>query len=139
MNSLKRLRFAPLVLFSTLAVIAETRATLPPPVLVAPADGALLVQSIKIDWDPVIDPNGEIGSYSWQVGKSSDFKSVVLEGFTSMLFAGVPAATDGQVSGLANGTYFWRVKASSLASGDSAWSTPRSFTVTGLGAAPAFR
>ena len=58
------------------------------------------------------------------------------EGFTNMLFDGVEAATSDQVSGLANGTYFWRVKATSLAGGDSAWSAVRTFTVTGLGPAP---
>lgn len=54
----------------------------------------------------------------------------------------VPTATADKVSGLPNGTYFLRVKATQLVGGatgsvDSPWSTTRSFTVTGLGPAPA--
>ncbi len=119
-----------------LAAPTAAQAAPPAPVLVAPADGASLSQPITIDWNPVVDSNGPIGSYTWQVGTSSAFGTVVLEGFTNMLFDGVLAATDHLVSGLANGQYFWRVKATSLAGGDSAWSTVRSFQVTGLGPAP---
>ncbi len=111
-------------------------ATPPAPVLVAPADGASLVQPITLDWNPVVDPNGPIGSYTWQVAKSATFSTVLLEGFTSMLFEGVGAATSDMVSGLPNGIYFWRVKATSISGGDSPWSSVRSFTVTGLGPAP---
>ena len=52
----------------------------------------------------------------------------------------VPTATADKVSWLANGTYFWRVKATQLGPNggvDSPWSTVRSFTITGLGVAPA--
>ncbi len=54
----------------------------------------------------------------------------------------VPTPTADKVSGLPNGTYFWRVKASQLVGGatgsvDSPWSAARSFTVTGPGPAPA--
>jgi hypothetical protein len=52
----------------------------------------------------------------------------------------VPTATTGKVSGLPNGTYFWRVKATQLGPNgpvDSPWSATRSFVVTGLGTAPA--
>ena len=43
-----------------------------------------------------------------------------------------PATTEDMVSGLANGTYFWRVQAVDN-TGVSAWSAPRSFVVTGPG------
>ena len=102
-------------LIATLGVIVSTvaQAAPPAPVLVAPANGASIRQPITVDWNPVVDPNGPIGSYTWQVGTSAGFTTVVLEGFTNMLFEGVEAATSDQVSGLANGTYFWRVKATS--------------------------
>ena len=52
-----------------------------------------------------------------------------------------PRRTDAKVSGLPNGTYFWRVKATQIVGGaifsiDSPWSAVRSFTVVGLGPAP---
>jgi hypothetical protein len=52
----------------------------------------------------------------------------------------IPTRTADRVSGLPNGTYFWRVKATQLGPDggvDSAWSAVRSFNVTGLGPAPA--
>jgi hypothetical protein len=52
----------------------------------------------------------------------------------------IPTRTADKVSGLPNGTYFWRVKCTQLGPNggvDSPWSTVRSFTVTGLGPAPA--
>src|SRR6185369_16321211 len=42
-------------------------------------------------------------------------------------------ATEASVSGLTNGTYFWRVQAANGALEQGAWSQPRSFTVTGAG------
>src|SRR5262245_23742029 len=55
-------------------------------------------------------------------------------------YPSIPTRTADKVSGLPNGTYFWRVKCTQLGPNggvDSAWSTVRSFTVTGLGPAPA--
>ena len=52
----------------------------------------------------------------------------------------IATATTDKVSGLPNGTYFWRVKATALTSNggvDSAWSATRTFTVTSPGVAPA--
>ena len=115
----------------------------PAPTLVSPASGASLVQPITLDWNAVSNPNGPIGSYTWQVGTTSAFTKIIASGFTDMdPDASVPTPTADKVSGLPNGTYFWRVKATQLVGGaqgsvDSAWSAVRSFTVTGLGAAPA--
>lgn len=111
------------------------------PTLVAPGSGASLAQPIRLDWNAVSDPAGPIGSYTWQVATSSTFTNVVLAGFTNMLSDTLPATTDDQVSGLPNGTYFWRVKATQIVGGatgsvDSPWSAARSFTITGLGPAP---
>src|ERR1044071_2690880 len=100
----------------------------PAPVLAAPANGASLVQPIKLDWNAVSDPDGPIGSYTWQIATTSAFTSIIASGFTNMdSDPSVPTATADKVSGLPNGTYFWRVKASQLVGGatfsvDSPWS-----------------
>ena len=69
------------------------------------------------------------------------FTTVIASGFTNMdSDPSIPTRTADKVSGLPNGTYFWRVKCSQLGPNggvDSPWSTVRSFTVTGLGPAPA--
>jgi hypothetical protein len=113
----------------------------PAPVLVSPANGASLVQPITLDWDPVSAAGGPIGSYTWQVGTTSAFTTVIASGFTNMdSDPSIPTRTADKVSGLPNGTYFWRVKCTQLGPNggvDSPWSTVRSFTVTGLGPAPA--
>jgi hypothetical protein len=113
----------------------------PAPVLAAPANGASLVQPITLDWNPVSAPGGPIGSYTWQVGTTNTFTTVTASGFTNMdSDPSIPTRTADKVSGLPNGTYFWRVKATQLGPNggiDSPWSTVRSFTVTGLGPAPA--
>jgi hypothetical protein len=113
----------------------------PAPVLAAPANGASLVQPITLDWDPVSAPGGPIGSYTWQVAATSSFTSIIAAGSTSMESdPSIPTRTADRLSGLPNGTYFWRVKCTQLGPNgpvDSPWSTVRSFTVTGLGPAPA--
>ena len=130
------------VLLLSSAYLAEAAGP-PAPALVSPASGASLVQPITLDWNAVSNPNGPIGSYTWQVGTTSAFTKIIASGFTNMdPDASVPTPTADKVSGLPNGTYFWRVKATQLVGGaqgsvESAWSAVRSFTVTGLGAAPA--
>src|SRR3954447_13350019 len=113
----------------------------PPPLLVSPGNGVSLVQPITLDWDPVSAPGGPIGSYTWQIGTSSTFTTVMASGFTNMdSDPSIPTRTADKVSGLPNGTYFWRVKCTQLGPNggvDSPWSLVRSFTVTGLGPAPA--
>ena len=118
-----------------------TPAQPPAPVLVSPANGASLVQPITLSWNAPPSTVGPIGSYTWQVSTSSTFSIVVASGFTNQeADPSIPIRTFDKVSGLANGTYFWRVKASESTNNggvDSAWSTSRSFIVTGLGPAPA--
>ena len=115
----------------------------PAPALVSPANGASVVQPIALDWSATSNANGPIGSYTWQVGTTSTFTTIIASGFTNMdSDASIPTATADRVSGLPNGTYFWRVKATQLVGGvtfsvDSPWSTVRTFTVTGVGPAPA--
>jgi hypothetical protein len=114
----------------------------PAPTLVSPANGASLIQPITLDWNPTSASGGPIGSYTWQVGTSSAFTTIIASGFTNMdADPGVPTPTADKVSGLPNGTYFWRVKGTQLVGGaqgsvETAWSAARSFTVTGLGPAP---
>jgi hypothetical protein len=115
----------------------------PAPAIVAPANGASLVQPITLDWNSVSAAGGPIGSYTWQVSATSGFTSIIASGFTDMESdPSIPTRTDARLSGLPNGTYFWRVKDTQLTGGatgsvDSPWSAVWSFTVTGLGPAPA--
>jgi hypothetical protein len=90
----------------------------PAPVLVSPASGASLVQPITLDWNAVSDPDGPIGSYTWQVGTTAAFTTIIASGFTNMdSDPSVPTPTADKVSGLPNATYFWRVKATQLVGG----------------------
>ena len=98
----------------------------PAPAQLAPAAGASVQEPFTISWSSVSDPSG-IVAYNWQVSSSSSFTPVVLQNSTN------GQTTAGTVSGLANGTYFWRVQAVSGAFEQSAWSAARSFSVTGVG------
>ena len=100
----------------------------PAPSPVSPADGASVTEPFTISWTAVSDPTGII-AYNWQVSSSSTFTSLLLQNSTN-------GATQDSVSGLADGTYFWRVQAVNGAFEQGAWSQPRSFTVTGAGGAP---
>jgi hypothetical protein len=119
-----------------------TQSAPPAPTLVAPANAATLVQPITLDWNPVSASGGPIGSYTWQVGTSSTFATIIASGFTNMESdPTIPTRTEDKLSGLPNGTYFWRVKATQLVGGatgsvETAWSTVRTFTVSGPGPAP---
>jgi hypothetical protein len=98
----------------------------PAPSAVSPADGASITEPFTISWTAVSDPAGII-AYNWQVSSSSAFTSLLLQNSTN-------GATQASVSGLADGTYFWRVQAVNGAFEQGTWSQPRSFTVTGAGA-----
>lgn len=97
--------------------------TAPSPV--SPADGAVVSQPFTISWTAVSDPSG-IAGYNWQVSSSSAFTSLLLQSSTN-------GQTQDAVSGLADGTYFWRVQAVNGQFVQGAWSTPSSFMVTGAG------
>src|SRR4051794_27155095 len=110
------------VAFGSLRAVATTvgahpasAATVPPPpapALVAPAGGASVVEPFALRWGAVVDPDGPIGSYTWQVATSSTFARVVASGFTQESLPGIPVPTTDKVSGLPVGSYFWRVQAS---------------------------
>ncbi|MEP7112117.1 MAG: hypothetical protein ABI862_02525 [Ilumatobacteraceae bacterium] len=93
------------------------------PTPLAPANQGSAQIPFTIAWSSVSDPNG-IVAYNWQVSPSSSFSVVILQNSTN-------GATQDLVSGLADGTYFWRVQAVNGAFQQGAWSTPRSFTVNG--------
>src|SRR3954471_13355248 len=125
------------------AQTASAAALAPPtaPALVASAAGASVVEPFTLRWSAVVDPDGPIASYTWQVATSSTFATVVASGFTEESLPGIPVPTTDKVSGLAPGSYFWRVQASQTVGGtvgsiDSGWSAASSFTITGTGAAP---
>ena len=113
----------------------------PAPTLISPSNGSTLAQPLTLQWSTVTDPDGPIGSYTWQVGTTSSFSLVIASGFTDSR-NGDPIPTFGRVSGLPNATYFWRVKAMQMVGGavgsiDSPWSQVQTFTVNSLGPAPA--
>jgi hypothetical protein len=103
--------------------VAAAAAAPPAPSPVSPADGSAVTEPFIISWTAVSDPSG-IVAYNWQVSSSSAFTSVLLQSSTG-------GATQDTVSGLANGTYFWRVQAVNGEFVQGAWSPPSSFTVTG--------
>ncbi|MFL6387820.1 MAG: hypothetical protein ACJ71U_10050 [Terriglobales bacterium] len=92
----------------------------------SPASGASLQSPLTISWSAVTDPSGILG-YNWQVSTSSTFPTIALQNSTNV------GTTQDTVSGLANGTYFWRVQSVSGAFVKSAWSAARSFSITGAG------
>jgi len=92
-----------------------------------PASGAGLTSPLTISWSAVTDPSGILG-YNWQVSTSSTFPAIALQNSTN------DGITQDTVSGLPNGTYFWRVQSVSGAFVKSAWSATRSFNITGTGA-----
>ena len=110
------------------AAVGSATAAPAAPSLVSPADGAVVSEPSTISWTAVADPSG-IVAYNWQVSSSSAFTPVLIQSSTN-------GATQDTVSGLADGTYFWRVQAVNGQFVQGAWSQPRSFTITGAGGAP---
>jgi hypothetical protein len=97
------------------------------PTPLAPAAGANLQSPLTISWSAVTDPSGILG-YNWEVSTSATFPTIALQNSTNV------GITQDTVSGLPNGTYFWRVQAVSGAFVKGAWSAARSFNITGAGA-----
>src|SRR5438105_7619703 len=102
-----------LCLASMITVVAivsfDTRVAAIPvaPTPLAPANGASLAEPFMISWSAVSDPSGIIG-YNWQVSSSSTFSPVILQNSTD------GQTTSDTVSGLANGSYFWRLQAANV-------------------------
>lgn len=114
-----------LCLLFTVPRIASA-ATPPTPSPLSPASGASVTAPLTISWSAVTDPSG-IVAYNWEVSASSNFSSITANNSTM-------GATQDTVSGLSNGTYFWRVQSVNGNFVQSAWSAAQSFTVTGVSA-----
>lgn len=99
------------------------------PTLLGPANGASAAIPLTISWSAAGDPAG-VGGYNWEVSLTSNFASVIER--NPKLLVGATTTSD-IVSGLPNGTYFWRVQSVSSGLEPGAWSSPRSFIVTGAG------
>jgi hypothetical protein len=119
---------ANLILAITLILCAASSAfaAVAVPTPLSPAAGTSLLSPLTISWSAVTDPSGILG-YNWQVSTSSTFPTVALQNSTNV------GITQDSVSGLPNGTYFWRVQAVSGAFVKSAWSQASSFNITGAG------
>jgi hypothetical protein len=111
-----------------LALGAVTSASAAPtaPTLLSPADNADVRIPFTISWSAASDPSG-ILAYNWQISASSSFSSVLKQDSTM-------GETQDTVSGLATGTYYWRVQAVSNDFVQGPWSSPRRFKITGAGA-----
>lgn len=114
-----------LLLFIFSLVLTAAASTPAAPALLSPASAANVQSPFAISWSAVSDPSG-IVAYNWQVSPTSTFSTVILQNSTN-------GQTQDTVSGLANGTYFWRVQAVSGAFVQGTWSGARSFNITGAG------
>ncbi len=98
----------------------------PAPAPLAPANGASVTIPFTISWSPVTGAGG----YNWEISLTSGFTSVLER---NMVLLSSAATTQDIISGLPNGTYFWRIQAVSPDLEPGGWSLPRSFTITGAG------
>ena len=69
---------------------------------VAPSPGAHVVDPVSLSWQPPATPRGV--SFRWQLSTRRSFASVVLTATVG------PKTTSTTLSGLASGTYYWRVQ-----------------------------
>src|SRR6478752_4766551 len=104
------------LLAMVLAVPSPALAATPSaPSLLSPTAGASTLSPFTISWSAVTDPSGILG-YNWQVSTSSNFSTVALQNSTNS------DVTQDTISGLPNGTYFWRVQVVNGGFVKSAWS-----------------
>jgi hypothetical protein len=98
------------------------------PAATGPPSGASVTEPVALSWQP---PAGTPGvSYQWQVSTRPGFAAPVLTATTS------PKVTSTTLSGLAAGTYYWRVQSVSFPPEPyfplfGNWSPTRSVTITG--------
>ncbi len=92
-----------------------------------PVNGAAVTSPLTLSWSSVLDPASVNGGYNWEISTSSTFASLVTRDST------LPSVTQQRVGGLGAGTYYWRVQAVNSNLDQSAFSSTRSFTVTGTG------
>ena len=99
----------------------------PPPVPVAPADGATVSLPFVLDWEDVSNPQSS--GYVVEIARDPGFEDI------EALSTGLTASR-WDIPGLSSGTKYWRVQhaegdASPTTAAFTAPSTPRSFTVAG--------
>ncbi len=100
---------------------------------------ASVVQPVQLRW-AASHGRTPIVAYNWQVASNSTFTTLLMTGSTSASSVGGPVPLQAAVSGLANGSYFWRVDAAQDASDPNVglvtgpWSPAAAFTVTGSAA-----
>ena len=98
------------------------------PTAVAPPPRASVTEPVALSWQP---PAGAPAvSFRWQLSAHPSFRRIVLTATTS------PKITSTTLSGLAAGTYFWRVQAVSFPPSPffplfGNWTVMRSLTITG--------
>ena len=101
-----------------------------PPTAVAPRSGASVTEPVMLSWQkPAATPGV---SSQWQVSTRRNFRTLVLTGTVG------PKVTSATLSGLAPGTYYWRVQAVSFPPSPyhplfGNWTPARSLTITGQG------
>src|ERR1051325_1863200 len=98
----------------------------PAPAPISPPNGSEVIEPFSIVWSAVNDPSG-ITAYNWQISTSPTFVPVLRQDSAD------GQTTQGTISGLPFGIYYWRVQAVNGASQQGAWSQPISFDVTGSG------
>lgn len=109
-------------------VISPPPAVPGPPPVTGPPPGASVTEPVALSWQP---PAGTPGvSYQWQVSARPGFAAPVLTATMS------PKDTTTTLSGLAAGTYYWRVQSVSFPPEPyfplfGNWSPTRSVTITG--------
>ena len=104
----------------------------PPPVNVAPANGAVVTLPLKLSWTDVLNP--QPGGYELQIAKDSGFNTIE---------DSIPQITDAfrtELS-LTSGTKFWRVRshqgdASTTTAAVTKWSATGTFTVSSAAPGP---
>jgi hypothetical protein len=98
------------------------------PTLVSPTNGATInTATPSLDWSDVTDPSGV--SYRVQIDNNSDFSSP--EVYVSGLAVSAYTTT-----ALAQGTWYWRVKAVDGVGNESAWTAARNFIIDTAPAVP---
>src|SRR6266850_4651629 len=105
-----------------LGVSGQALAAPTAPAPLSPAAAASVTIPFTISWSAASDPSG-ILAYNWQVSATSTFAKIARQGSVT-----APATQD-SVSGLAAGTFFWRVQAVSNDFVEGPWSATRSFSV----------
>ncbi len=99
----------------------------PAPSIVSPANGSTVQTPLAVSWTAVTDPAGLL-AYNWQVSTSSNFSAIAFQNSNN------GQTTQGTISGLGNGRYFWRVQAVDNNLVQGGWSAAQSFTVSGAAA-----